>query len=183
MVKCKTKDLFRGVNGLVRTHGEKDCWKFRWLLRRNKPSVSVKNIYGMRHLVDRRYADTFPCILPEWWSSRFYEVLSLMKPLRPLLNFLSSNSRRSLERINNLKKHERAKRLAIYGESMIEQSSMTYIAWLFFFFSIFNSFWKCTFSFIIYQLISVSSLKGGQKFFYMLMLTRTIINRANCKFK
>lgn len=77
MVKPKTKDLF----GAERTRGEKDCWKFRWLLRRNKSSVSAKNIYGMRHLVDRRYVmDIFPCTLPKWWSSRFYEVLSLMKP-------------------------------------------------------------------------------------------------------
>lgn len=49
----------------VRTRGEKDCRKFRRLLRRNKPSVSVKNIYGTRHLVDRRYADIFPRTLPK----------------------------------------------------------------------------------------------------------------------
>lgn len=91
MVKPKTKDLF----GAERTRGEKDCWKFRWLLRRNKSSVSAKNIYGMRHLVDRRYVmDIFLALCRNDGPQDFMKFCRLWNP--SLLNFLSSISKINL---------------------------------------------------------------------------------------
>lgn len=117
----RQKIYLEGWTAEVRTRGEKDCWKFRWLLRRNKPSVSVKNIYDMRHLVDRRYTDTFPCTLPKWWSSRFYEVLSLMKPFNRCSIFSPLNLE-EISKINNLKNTNEQNDLRFIFESIIERS-------------------------------------------------------------
>lgn len=53
------------------------------------------------------------------WSFVAYETASTVA------QFSLLEIEEIFSKINNLKKHERAKWLAIYGESMIEQSSMT----------------------------------------------------------